>query len=128
MRIETDPIIAVQDVENSSKWYQQVFGFRNGHGGDTFAVLKNKAGEVALCLHKWGEHDHPSMSTPDIGTGNGLLLYFRVENISIIKQNVDKLGVRVERDVHLNINTGKKEFSVRDLDGYLLTISEYHEY
>jgi len=33
------------------------------------------------------------------------------------------LAVRFEEEPHLNPNTGTKEFSLRDLDGYYVTIS-----
>lgn len=34
----------------------------------------------------------------------------------------------VEEDIHLNPNSTKKEFSLRDPDGYYLTITEFHTY
>ena len=58
--IRLDPIIAVNNVETSSKWYQSVFNFSSKHGGKEFDMLVNKGDEVMLCLHKWGEHDHPT--------------------------------------------------------------------
>ena len=127
--IKIDPIIAVKDVEASSKWYQQVFGCRRIHGGtDTFAVLVSENDEVLLCLHQWGEHLHPTMKDPDITPGNGLILYFRTENMDAIRQEIEKTSSIVEEDIHLNPNSLKKEFSLRDPDGYFLTITEFHKY
>lgn len=123
-----DPIIAVKDVEASSKWYQSVFGCRRAHGGNEFAVLVSENDEVLICLHKWGEHQHPSMTDPTITPGNGLILYFRTENMNAIRQNVEQTGGHIEEDIHVNRNSGKKEFSLRDPDGYYLTITEFHEY
>lgn len=123
-----DPIIAVRDVETSSKWYEQIFGCRRAHGGDEFAVLVSENEEVLICLHKWGEHEHPSMTNPNIAPGNGLILYFRTENMNVIHQNVEKLGCNIEEDIHINPNSTKKEFSLRDPDGYYLTITEFHKY
>ena len=126
--IKLDPIIAVKDVEASSNWYQQVFGFRRTHGGNEFAVLVSEDDEILFCLHKWGEHEHPTMTNPNITAGNGLILYFRTENIDGIRQNVEKLGCFIEEDIHANPNSTKKEFSLRDPDGYYLTITEFHKY
>jgi hypothetical protein len=127
--IKIDPIIAVKDVEASSNWYQQVFGFRRIHGeNEEFAVLVSESNEILLCLHKWGAHDHPSMTNPSIAAGNGLILYFRTENINEIRQNADKLVCFIEADIHLNPNSTKKEFSLKDPDGYYLTITEFHKY
>jgi len=123
-----DPIIAVKDVEASSNWYQQVFGFRSTHEGNVFAVLESEEDEILLCLHKWGEHEHPTMTDPAIAPGNGLILYFRTDNMNAVRQNVEELGAIVEEDVHVNPNSLRKEFSIRDPDGYYLTITEFHQY
>jgi predicted enzyme related to lactoylglutathione lyase len=126
--IKIDPIIAVKDVEASSKWYQSVFNCRSMHGGNEFDILVSENDEVLICLHKWGEHQHPTMTNPNITPGNGLILYFRTEDMNGIRQNVEKSGCMVEEDVHVNLNSTKKEFSLRDPDGYYLTVTEFHKY
>ncbi len=123
-----DPIIAVKDVEASSKWYQSVFNCRSMHGGKDFDILVSENDEILICLHKWGEHDHPTMADPNITPGNGLILYFRTENLEAIRKNVERIAAQIEEDVHLNPNSRKKEFSLRDPDGYYLTITEFHQY
>lgn len=123
-----DPIIAVKDVEVSSKWYQTVFNCRSMHGGKEFDILVGENDEVLICLHKWGEHEHPTMANPDITPGNGLILYFRTENMNRIWQNANKIGGFIAEDIHLNPNSTKLEFSLRDPDGYYLTITEFHKY
>src|SRR5882757_8572314 len=123
-----DPIIAVKDIEASSKWYRSVFNWRSLHGGKRFDVLVAENDEILICLHQWGADEHPTMTNPNITPGNGLILYFRTENIDIIRQNVEKLGYAVEEDIHLNPNSTKMEFSLRDPDGYYVTISEFHKY
>jgi len=126
--MKVDPIIAVKNVPDTSKWYQAVFGCRSIHGGDEFDVLVTGDHEVLICLHKWNEHDHPTMKNPEITNGNGLILYFRIENMDEIRQNVSKVGYDVEREIQLNQNSGKREFSLRDPDGYYLIISEFHKF
>lgn len=123
-----DPIIAVKDIEISSKWYQSVFNCRSMHGGKEFDILVYENDEVLICLHKWEEHGHPTMTNPNITPGNGLILYFRTENMNDIRQNVETLGYTIEEDIHVNPNSTKKEFSLRDPDGYFLTITEFHKY
>ena len=128
MMTKIDPIIAVKDVETSSKWYQSVFDCRSMHGGKEFDILVSENDEILICLHKWGEHQHPTMISPRITPGNGLILYFRTENMNVIRQNVEKIGGVIVEDIHLNPNSRKKEFSLRDPDGYYLTITEFHKY
>lgn len=123
-----DPIIAVKDVEASAAWYQQVFGFKNLHGGEDFAVLTTESNEIILCLHKWAEHNHPSLTDQTVMAGNGLLLYFRTNNLETIRNKVDEAGCSIEEEVHLNPNSLRKEFSFRDPDGYFLTVTDFHIY
>ena len=123
-----DPIIAVKDVQASSRWYQSVLGCRSMHGGTEFDILVSETNEVLLCLHKWGQHAHPTMTNPAIVPGNGLILYFRTDNMDLIRENIQRLGFPVEEEVHLNSNSTKREFSLRDPDGYYLTITEFHAY
>lgn len=123
-----DPIIAVRNIEASSKWYQSVFECRSMHGGKEFDILVSEKEEVLICLHKWEAHQHPTMVNPAITLGNGLILYFRTENMDVIRQRVKKLGYPIEEEVHLNPNSTKMEFSIRDPDGYYLTITEFHKY
>lgn len=123
-----DPIIAVKDVEASAAWYQSIFGCKRTHGGSDFAVLVSADDEVLICLHAWGTQEHPTMENSDITPGNGLLLYFKTDDLDTIRQNVERMGYPVETDIHLNPNSTKKEFSVRDPDEYYITVTEYHTY
>ena len=62
--------------------------------------------------------------SPDHGTpGNGLLLFFRVDDFDLALQRARSLVTRLEEEPHVNPNTQTKEFSLRDPDGYYVTIS-----
>ncbi len=126
--MKVDPIIAVKDVEASSKWYQSVFGLRSMHGGKEFDVLVDENNEVSHCLHKWGEHNHPSMQTSNTTSGNGLILYFRTNNLEQIRENLRSMNYSVEAEVAVSPNSRRKECTIRDPDGYYITIAEFHEY
>jgi hypothetical protein len=81
-------------------------------------------GTVLLCLHQWGVEDHPSLTSPHDGTpGNGLLLFFRVDDYGMALQRARALVARLEEEPHVNPNTRTKEFSLRDPDGYYVTLS-----
>ena len=91
---------------------------------DYFGQILDSDGTVLLCLHKWGAHEHPSLMSPDRGTpGNGLLLFFRVDDFDLALQRARSLVSRLEEEPHLNSNTRTNEFSLRDPDGYYVTIS-----
>jgi len=54
--------------------------------------------------------------------GNGVLLFFRVDNFDVALPRGRALVRRLE-EPHVNPNTGTMEFSLRDPDGYYVTIS-----
>ena len=120
--IKLEPIIGVQDVEKSSAWYQNILNLRSNHGGQDFEILVNENSDIILCLHKWGEHGHPTLLKPE-NKDNGLILYFKVDDLESIWENTIKLNVTVDYGLRLNENSGKEDFALRDLDGYYLIIS-----
>ncbi|MGV3509177.1 MAG: VOC family protein [Sphingobacteriaceae bacterium] len=121
--VRTEPIIAVRDVPKSSKFYQDLLGCKSTHGGEDFEILTDEE-TVVLCLHKWGEHQHPTMLSPDKTAGNGLILFFRVGNLNEIFNNARNLAITPEKEIHYNDNSGRNQFILRDPDGYYLIISE----
>ncbi len=118
-------IIGVRDVAASFTWYQSLFGQAPTAPAHTyFGQLLDSDGTVLLCLHQWGEHDHPSLTSPEHATpGNGLLLFFRVDDFDAALQRARKLVARLDEEPHVNPGTETPEFSLRDPDGYYVTIS-----
>jgi catechol 2,3-dioxygenase-like lactoylglutathione lyase family enzyme len=118
-------IIGVSDVPSSFKWYQSLFGQpKTPPGHEYFGQILDTDGTVLLCLHQWGVHGHPSLMSPDEASpGNGLLLFFRVDDYDEALTRARALVARFEEEPHLNPNTQTMEFSLRDPDGYYVTIS-----
>jgi len=118
-------IIGVSDVPGSFKWYQSLFGQpETSPGHDYFGQILDTDGTVLLCLHEWGAHEHPSLMSPDEASpGNGLLLFFRVDDFDMALKRARALVARFEEEPHVNPNTRTMEFSLRDPDGYYVTIS-----
>jgi catechol 2,3-dioxygenase-like lactoylglutathione lyase family enzyme len=75
-------IIGVADVNVSFRWYQSLLGLPNSvPAHDYFGQIVDPDGTVLLSLHEWGAHEHPSLASPHpAAPGNGLLLFFRVDN------------------------------------------------
>ena len=118
-------IIGVADLPKSFKWYQSLLGLpETAPAHDYFGQIVDSDGTVLLCLHEWGAHEHPSLTSPhDATPGNGLLLFFRVDNFDIALPRGRALVDRLEEEPHVNPSTGTAEFSLRDPDGYYVTIS-----
>jgi catechol 2,3-dioxygenase-like lactoylglutathione lyase family enzyme len=118
-------IIGVNDVAGSFRWYQSLFGQpATGPSHDYWGQILDTDGTVLLCLHEWSAHDHPSLMNPDEArAGNGLLLFFRVDDFDTALKRARALVTRFEEQPHVNPNTQTMEFSLRDPDGYYVTIS-----
>jgi catechol 2,3-dioxygenase-like lactoylglutathione lyase family enzyme len=118
-------IIGVSDVAGSFNWYQSLFGQpETPPGHEDFGQILDTDGTVLLCLHRWGAHEHPSLMSPDEASpGNGLLLFFRVDDFDMALKRARALLDRFEEEPHVNPNTKTREFSLRDPDGYYVTIS-----
>jgi hypothetical protein len=63
------------------------------------------------------------MSPDDASPGNGLLLFFRVDDYDKALNRARALVARFAEEPHVNPNTQTREFSLRDPDGYFVTIS-----
>lgn len=118
-------IIGARDVGRSFNWYQRLFGQPlTAPAHDFFGQILDDDGTVLLCLHGWGEHEHPSLTSPDTAApGNGLLLFFRVDDFDPALERARTLGT-LDEEPHVNPSTGTREFSLRDPDGYYVHISE----
>ena len=118
-------IIGVGKVAVSFKWYQSLLGLaETAPAHDDFGQILDTDGTVLLCLHEWGVHEHPPLMSPEDGTpGNGLLLFFRVDDFGLALPRARALVKRFEEEPHMNPSTGTMEFSLRDPDGYYVTIS-----
>jgi catechol 2,3-dioxygenase-like lactoylglutathione lyase family enzyme len=118
-------IIGVADVPASFKWYQSLLGLpATAPAHHYFGQILDSDGTVLLCLHEWGAHEHPSLTSPDCANpGNGLLLFFRVDDYAEALARARVLSSALEEEPHVNRNTGTAEFALRDPDGYSVMVS-----
>ena len=118
-------IIGVADVARSFKWYQSLFGQpEKNPAHDYFGQILDADGTVLLCLHRWGDHEHPSLTSPEHAEpGNGLLLFFRVDDFNETLIRARALVAKLEEEPNLNPSTGTSEFALRDPDGYYVMVS-----
>ena len=118
-------IIGVRDVRGSFDWYQSLLGLpAAAPAHEYFGQILDSDGTVLLCLHQWGAHEHPSLDSPQRAQpGNGLLLFFRVDDFDLSLSKARTLVARLDEEPHLNPNTGTMEFALRDPDGYHVMVS-----
>lgn len=115
----------MEDVAASFKWYQALLGLpETAPAHDEFGQILDLDGTVLLCLHEWGVHEHPTLMSPDDTLpGNGLLLFFPVEDFDKALTRARALVSQLEEEPHVNPRTGTREFALRDPDGYCVMIS-----
>ena len=119
-----ETMIAVLDVEASSAWYQNLLACESNHGGSEFDRLVI-GDEVILMLHHWGAPEHPSMHSPSDGVvGNGLVIYFRVDDLDATFQRAMDLDADIVQQPRFNEVSHQREFELKDPDGYYRTVCE----
>ena len=123
------PLIAVTDVEASSRWYQRLLGCRSAHGGSEYERLVSDRGLI-LQLHRFEvEHHHRRIGDPnDRPYGNGVLLWFEVDDFDAAMARVDELDPEIVLPRHRNPPDGDGgpnhwECWVRDPDGYTVVLA-----
>ena len=127
--VRPQPLIAVTDVEASSRWYQHVLGCQSAHGGPEYERLV--CGEtLVMQLHSFHvEHHHGGIGdVDDRPYGNGVLLWFEVEDIDGAIARAGELGAEVVLPRHRNPPDGNGgpnhwECWLRDPDGYMVVLA-----
>lgn len=122
------PLICVSDVEASSRWYQRLLGCQGDHGGPEYERLVSN-GRLILQLHQWAvEHHHGRLGDPDITRGNGVLLWFELDDFDAAAARAESLNAGIVRHRHRNPLEGDGgpnhwELWLRDPDGYLVVLA-----
>jgi catechol 2,3-dioxygenase-like lactoylglutathione lyase family enzyme len=118
-------IIGVKHVASSCRWYQSLLGLpATSPAHEYWGQICDADGTVLLCLHQWGAHEHPSLMSPDKAQpGNGLLLFFRVDDFDKALTSARALVPRLDEEPQVNPATGTREFALRDPDGYHVMVS-----
>jgi hypothetical protein len=81
---------------------------------------------VLLPHRLFSSADVPSFAQDGNHTpGNGLLIFFRVDDFDKALTRARTLVTRLEEEPHMSPNTGTKEFALRDPDGYYVMVSAW---
>lgn len=123
------PLIAVTDVEASSRWYQWLLGCQSAHGGTEYERLVAN-GELVLQLHRFEvEHHHGPIGDPDDKPyGNGVLLWFETEDFDAAVGRAVAMEAVIVKPRHRNPPAGAGgpnhwEVWLRDPDGYTVVLA-----
>src|SRR5687768_6380212 len=93
LTMRPQPLICSSDVEATSRWFQQLLGLRSDHGGPDYERLVTADGRLMLQLHRWDvPHHHGPLGDPSIPPGNGVLLWFEVDDFDAAVARAERLG------------------------------------
>ena len=121
-------MIAVRDVEASSRWYQELLGLTSDHGGTEYERLLADGVLVLQLHHHEVAHHHGAIGDPSRDVGSGVLLWFgEVSDFDGVLRRAGELGATVIRPVHRNPPEGEgpshREVWISDLDGYTVVVA-----
>lgn len=123
------PLLAVTNVEKSSLWYQRLLGCKSAHGGAEYERLEHD-GVLVLQLHSFQvEHHHGPIGDPqDTPYGNGVLLWFEIDDFDAAMQRVAEMKPEIVLARHRNPPSGDGgpnhwECWLRDPDGYVVVLA-----
>jgi len=129
MIIQPQPLLAVHDVEASSRWYQRLLGCESAHGGREYERLVSN-GKLILQLHHWEvDHHHGPIGDPACRPyGNGVLLWFEVDDFDAAVTRAVELEAEIVLPKHRNPPDGDGgpnhwECWLRDPDGYTVVLA-----
>jgi len=125
------PLIAVHDVEASSRWYQQLLGCASDHGGKEYERLVDRDHRLIMQLHRFEvDHHHGAIGDPASRPyGNGVLLWFEVDDFDAAVARAGKLRAPIVLAPHRNPPAGEpggpahREIWLRDPDGYTVVLA-----
>ena len=117
------PLIAVSDVESSSRWYRELLGCRSAHGGPDYERLMF-GDRLILQPHRWDAHEHPFMGDPESKPyGTGVLLWFQTDAFDAAVDRALALNAEILEPPHVNRNARHRECWLRDPDGYVVVLA-----
>lgn len=121
------PMILVDDVEATSRWYQRVLGLASGHGGAEYEQLMD-GDTLALQLHRRDAPEHPAFAEAALRKpyGSGVVLWFHDADVGAAHARAVECGAEVIEPLHVNPLAHHREFSLRDPNGYLIVVSGSH--
>ena len=123
-----EPMLFVDDVEASSRWFQALLGAKSAHGGREYEMLTDAAGDLILQLHHADAEEHGGERLPPgSARGAGVLLYFQVADVHAVHERAQAMKAVVEGPPTFIKPAGHTEFVVRAPDGYAIALYQRGE-
>jgi hypothetical protein len=121
--MKPQPLIALADVEEGSRWFQRVLGLSSGHGGSEYEMLMD-GGTMVAQLHDWEADEHAYIGrSSEPSRGNGVLLWFATDDFDgLMKRVIDNDASVLDGPLD-NPNSQLREVWLRGPEGYMVVVS-----
>ncbi len=118
------PNIIVEDVAKTQKWYEDVLGFETfatvpGETGLVFAMMQQ--GDVMLMFQAKDIESTPSFR--DAVIGGTISLYIEVDSVDSFYTRCKEMNCTLLNEINETFY-GTREFTMYDLNGYILIFAE----
>jgi catechol 2,3-dioxygenase-like lactoylglutathione lyase family enzyme len=126
VHVRAQPLIAVRDVEASTRWYSQLLEVQDLGVSEHAHIYQRLLldGSLILQLHAWDEEHHPNLVNRDAApVGHGVLLWFEVDDFDAAVKRARSLEATVVEEPHVNPAPQHREMWLRDPDGYVVVIA-----
>ena len=127
--MNAQPLVCVRDVEASSRWYQKLLGLKSDHGGTEYERLVD-GDKLVMQLHRWEVgHHHGPIGNPELKPyGNGVLLWFEIDDFDAAMKRVEELKPEIVLPRHRNppdCDGGPNHWEcwMKDPNGYTVVIA-----
>lgn len=117
------PMLFVEDVPATSRWYQDVLALESGHGGDEFEMLMSD-GKKLLQLHRIDDDHHNHQVELARPHGHGVVVVIYVPSAADSLSRAQQAGAHIRTELVFNEQANMYEFSMTDPNGYALMICE----
>lgn len=125
--IRPQPLIAVEDVKASSRWYKTLLGATGLAGGSDHDHVYDRlysGDRLILQLHSWDDEDRPNLvGAAAAPRGHGVLLWFEVADFDAAVERVRALRADIVEEPHVNPAPRHREIWLRDPDGYVVVLA-----
>ncbi|HWV23928.1 MAG TPA: VOC family protein [Thermomicrobiales bacterium] len=121
--MKPQPLITVSSVPISAKFYCDLLGAQQGHGGEHYEQILDGT-ELVMQLHGFdADVNHAALGEPSLALGNGVVLWFETDDFDSLLSRIREHGITLDREPFENAFARQMECWLHDPDGYQVVVA-----